>query len=80
MTRLYIVTVYLIYIGFPSGTNGKEPACLPRRHKGCRFDPWLGRSLEEGMATHYSILALRISWKEKPGRLQSIGLQRAGHN
>ena len=77
---VYCYPVCLIYIDFPSGTNGKEPACLPRRHKGCRLDPWLGRSLEEGMATHSSILAWRISWKEKPGRLQSIGLQRVGHN
>ena len=32
--------------------------------------------LEVGMATHFSILAWRISWKEEPGGLQSIGLQR----
>ena len=32
--------------------------------------------LEEGMATHSSILALRIPWKEEPSRLQSIGSQR----
>ena len=36
--------------------------------------------LEEGMATHSSILACRIQWTEKPGELQSIGLQRAGHD
>ena len=36
--------------------------------------------LEEHMATHFSILAWRISRTEKPGRLQSIGLQRVGHN
>ena len=37
----------------------------------------LGREdpLEEGMATHLSILAWRIPWTEEPGRLQSIGLQ-----
>ena len=29
--------------------------------------------LEEGMATHSSILAWRIPWTEGPGRLQSIG-------
>ena len=34
--------------------------------------------LEEGMATHSSILACRIQWTEEPGGLQSIGLQRAG--
>ena len=37
----------------------------------------LGREdpLEEGMATHSSILAWRIPWTEQPGELQSIGLQ-----
>ena len=30
--------------------------------------------LEEGMATHSSILAWRIPWTEEPGGLQSIGL------
>ena len=34
--------------------------------------------LEEGMATHSSILAWRIPWTEEPGRLQSTGLQRVG--
>ena len=32
--------------------------------------------LEEEMATHSSILTWRIPWKEEPGRLQAIGLQR----
>ena len=32
------------------------------------------------MATHFSILAWRIPWTEKPDRLQSMGLQRVGHN
>ena len=36
--------------------------------------------LEEEMATHSSILAWRIPWTEKPGGLQSIGLQRVRHN
>ena len=36
--------------------------------------------LEEGMATHSSILAWRIPWIEEPGRLQSIGSQRVGHD
>ena len=35
--------------------------------------------LEEGMATHSSILAWRIPWTEEPDGLQSMGLQRAGH-
>ena len=36
--------------------------------------------LEEGMATHSTTLAWRILWTEVPGGLQSIGLQRIGHD
>ena len=36
--------------------------------------------LDEGMATLSSILAWKIPWIEEPGRLQSMGLQRVGHN
>ena len=37
-------------------------------------------SLEKGMATHSSILAEESPWTEEPGRLQSMGLQRVGHD
>ena len=40
-----------------------------------REDPW-----EKDMATHSSILAWGIPWTENSGGLQSIGLQRVGHN
>ena len=36
--------------------------------------------LEKEMATHSSILSWRVPWTEEPGGLQSIGLQRMGHN
>ena len=36
--------------------------------------------LEKEMATHSSILAWKIPWMEEPGRLQSMGSQRVGHN
>ena len=36
--------------------------------------------LEEGIATHSSILAWRIPWTKEPGGLTSIGSQRVGHN
>ena len=36
--------------------------------------------LEKEMATHSSTLAWRISWREEPGRLQSTGSQRVGHD
>ena len=42
----------------------------------------LGREdpLEEGVATHPSILAWRNPWTEEPGGLQSMGSQRTGHD
>ena len=36
--------------------------------------------LEEEMAIHSSILAGKIPWTEEAGKLQSVGLQRVGHN
>ena len=43
---------------------------------------FLGREdpLEKEIATHSSILAWKIPWMEKPGRLQSTGLQRVRHD
>ena len=43
---------------------------------------FLGREdlLEEGMATHSSVLAWRIPWTEEPGGLQSVGSQRVGQD
>ena len=42
----------------------------------------LGREdpLAKEMVTHSSILAWRIPWREEPGRLQSMGSQRVGHD
>ena len=67
--------------GFPGGASGKKPACQCRRLK----EMWTQSLdqedlLEEGMATHPSILAWRIPWTEEPGRLQATGSQRVGHH
>ena len=62
-------------VGFPGGSDSKESTCNAESG----FDPWVGKgSLEEGMATHSSILSWRIPWTEEPRGLQSMGLQR--HN
>ena len=66
---------------FPGGASGKEPTCQCQE----MLETWvqsLGGEdpLEEGMATHSSSLAWRIPWTEEPGGLQSIGLQRVGHD
>ena len=59
--------------GFPSGSRVKGPSAMQeiQVYFQGREDP-----LEEGMATHYSILAWRVPWTEEPGGLQSMGLQR----
>ena len=40
----------------------------------------VGLSSEKAMATHSSTLAWKIPWMEEPGRLQSMGLRRVGHD
>jgi len=57
-----------VWLDFPGSTSGKEPACQCNRHKRCGFKS-LGweDSLEEGIATHSSILVWRIPWTEEPG-------------
>ena len=52
-----------------SGASGKEPTYQ------CREDP-----LEEGMASHSSILARRMPLTEEPGGLWTIGSQRVRHD
>ena len=63
--------------GLPGGSDSKELtySAGDRVRSLGREDP-----LEKGMATHSSTLAWRIPWTEDPGRLQSMGLQRAGHS
>ena len=36
--------------------------------------------LEEELATHSSIVAWKIPWTEEPGKIQSMGSQRVGHD
>ena len=69
-----------ISLGFPGGSVVKNsPAGQEMEEMLVRS---LGRedALEECMATHSSILALRIPWTEEPGKLQSIGSHRVGHD
>ena len=55
-------------LGFPRWPSGKETTCQCRRHKRCRFDPWV-RKREEGMATNPGVLSQRIPWTEEPSGL-----------
>ena len=62
---------------------------FPHFYSFCAYSIWriqalwrwlLENTLEKRMATHFSVLAWRIPWTEEPGGLQSVGLQRAGHD
>ena len=66
-----------IILSFPGGSAVKNPPAMQELQVQSlgRDDP-----LEEGMATHSSILAWIIPWTEESGGLQSMGLQRVGHN
>ena len=57
--------------------NGKECTCQQRRRRRCGFQS-LGRGhpLEEEMVSQSCILPWEIPWTEKPGELQSVGLQK----
>ena len=65
--------------GEPGGSAAKDlPAVKETQETWVRSLGWEGL-LEEGMATHSSILAWRIPWTEEPGGLQSMALQRVRH-
>ena len=53
---------------------------LPAIWKTCIWSLGWEDPLEKGMVTHSSVLAWRIPWTEEPSWLQSVGLQRVGHN
>ena len=64
-------------MGFPGGSDDKESACNVGDLGSIsgQEDP-----LEKGMAIYFSILAWRIPWAEETGGLQSMSLQRVGHD
>ena len=70
--------MFVLGMGFPVGGSGKELTYQCRRPG---FNPWVEKTpMEEGMASHSIILAWRIPWTAEPGGLQSMGLQRVGHD
>ena len=60
--------------GFPGGSDNKDSAAM--QETGVRSLGWED-PLEEGMATHSSLLAWRIPWTEEPGGLQSMGVTKS---
>ena len=62
--------------------SGKEPTWWCRRLKRLRFDPWVGKIpwRRKRQLTPVSLPGESHGWTEEPGGLQSMGLQRVGHN
>ena len=63
------IILWGIRFPYPGSASGKEPACQCRRHEVQSLDQ--EEPLEEGLATHSSILAWRISRTEEPGITKS---------
>ena len=67
-------------LGIPSGSVVKNLPVMQELQETQVLSLGQEDPLEEGMATHSSILAWRIPWTEDPGRLQSMGSQRVRHD
>ena len=74
---LFLIWVYLLFRGFPSGSDGKESAC---NLGDLDLIPGSGRSPGEGNGYPLQYSCWRIPWTEEPGRLQSIEWQGVGHD
>ena len=64
----------------PFGSVVKNTPAMQETQAMCVWSRGQEDPLEEGMATHSSILARKITWTEKPGGLWSMGVQRVRHN
>ena len=77
---VYCHTVYLTYMQSGASLVAQRLKHLPGMQEiRVRSLGWED-PLEKEMATHSSTLAWRIPWREEPGRLQSTGSQRVGHD
>ena len=77
MYKVYNLLHMICNEGVPGGSVVKNPLLMQ--------ETWVQSlgwedPLEEGMATHSSILAWRLPWTEEPGGLPSMGLQRVRHD
>lgn len=75
---LYIMLTYIHLLGLPGGSGKIRPA-RAGAVRDVGLIPVLGRSLEEGISIHSSLLAWSNPRIEEPGRLQCIGSHRVGH-
>ena len=74
MYILYIIIIYFIFLVVQMVK--RLPTMWETRVQSLGWEDLL----EKEMAIHSSMLPWKIPWMEKPGRLQSMGSQRVGHN
>ena len=80
MLRVYLSHFVFKSWGFISGSVAKNPPAMQETQETQVQSLGQEDSLEEGMATHFSILAWSIPWTEEPGGLQSMGSQKVRHD
>ena len=67
--------------GFPGDARGKEPTCQCKRCKTCGFNSWVKKiPWRRAWQPTPVFLPGKSPWTEEPGSLQSMGLQRVGHD
>ena len=78
--QLHILFCKLVHL-MPQGVQLLEGRAGSGKPSPLRPGPlWALEGHWKEMATHCSILAWRIPWTEEPGRLESVGLHRVGHD
>ena len=76
----FVPCLLVSFMGFPCGSAVKNSLAMQKtQERKVRSLGWED-PLEEGMATHCSVLTWRIPWTEEPGSLQYTGSQRVGQN
>ena len=79
-TTIILIISVPVRVGLPPMAQAvKNPPAMQERKKTQVWSPGWEDLLQEGMATHSSILAWKIPWTEEPDRLQSMGSQRVRH-
>ena len=77
---LKLINKYVSFCSFGASLGAQMVKNLPTMQETWVWSLGQEDLLEKRMATHSSILAWRILWREEPGWLQSMGLQRVRHD
>ena len=78
--KIDLLVASVALTSFAGGSVVKNPPASAGDVRDTGLIPGLEHPLEEGMATHPSVLACRIPWTEEPSGLQSMGSHRVGHD